>query len=73
MNAVQREALDDGIVRKFLLAYELLTECARTNHPTIRRSSRKARVTLGPVVFTLGAARKSTRNEQQFHGLFMDG
>lgn len=70
---VQHISLDESVARKFLRAYDLLHECARSDNPAIRRSSSKARVALGPVVLALDLRREIALDEGEFQGLFMDG
>jgi len=65
--------LDERAARKLLRAYDLLNECARSDHPAIRRSSRKARGALGAVIPGLDLRRETARDEGEFQGLFMDG
>jgi len=74
MNALQHTLLvDEDVARKLLLAYDLLNECSRSHYAAVRRSSRKARIALGPVILALGLRRETGRDERELQGLFMDG
>jgi hypothetical protein len=73
MNAVQYTCVEEDVARKLLEAYDLLCECARSSHAVVRKSARKARVALGPVILALDLRRETASDDGEFQGLFMDG